>query len=103
MTAAWVTIAALCAGTVAIKSLGPVALGGRRPSERIAGVIGLVAPSLLAALVVYEAFGSHGPGLAFDARLVGLGVAGLALAARAPLLVIVALAAVTTALARAVL
>lgn len=101
MSAVWLTIAALCAGTVAIKSLGPVALGGRRPSERLSAVIGLVAPSLLAALVVYEALGSHGRGLEFDARLVGLAAAGLGLLARLPLLAIVALAAVSTALARA--
>jgi len=101
MTAVWLTIAALCAGTVAIKSFGPVALGARRPSERVSAVIGLVAPSLLAALVVYEALGSHGSGVAIDARVVGLAAAGLGLLARLPLLVIVALAAVTTALARA--
>jgi hypothetical protein len=101
MTAVWLTIAVLCAGTVAIKSIGPVALGGRSPSERISGVIGLVAPSLLAALVVYEALGGDGRGLTFDARLVGLAVAGLGLAARLPLIVIVALAAVSTALTRA--
>jgi hypothetical protein len=101
VTAVWLTIAVLCAGTVAIKSFGPVALGGKAPSERIAGVVGLVAPSLLAALVVYEAFGGEGTGLHFDARLIGLSVAGVGLLLRLPLLIVVALAAVTTALARA--
>jgi branched chain amino acid efflux pump len=102
MSAAWITIAVLCAGTVAIKSVGPIALGGTPPSERVSAVIRLVAPALLAALIVYEALSRDGHGVEFDARLVGLAVAGAGLLARLPLLVIVALAAVATALARAV-
>jgi hypothetical protein len=101
MTAAWVTIAVLCAGTVAIKSVGPIALGGHPPSERVSSVIRLIAPALLAALIVYESLSADGHGPQFDARLVGVGVAALGLLARLPLLVIVALAALATALARA--
>jgi hypothetical protein len=101
VSAAWITIAALCVGTVAIKAFGPLAVGGRTPSERLSGVIKLIAPAMLAALIVYEALGADGHGVAFDARLVGLAVAGLGLLARLPLLVVVALAAVATALARA--
>ena len=101
MSAAWLTIAVLCAGTVAIKSVGPIAVGGNPPSERVSAVIRLIAPALLAALIVYEALSVDGHGPEFDGRLVGLAVAGLALLARLPLLVIVALAAIATALARA--
>ena len=35
----------------------------------------LVAPALLAALVVYETFGAHGGGITLDARAAGLGAA----------------------------
>ena len=101
MTAAWITIGVLCAGTVAIKSVGPVALGGNPPSERVSSVIRLIAPALLAALIVYEALSADGHGLQVDARLVGVAVAALGLLARLPLLVVVALAALGTALARA--
>ena len=101
MTAAWIAIGALCAGTVAIKSIGPLALGGHPPSERLSSVIRLIAPALLAALIVYEALSVDGHGPQFDARLVGVGVAAAGLLARLPLLVIVALAALATALARA--
>src|SRR3954468_11780555 len=101
MSAAWITIAVLCAGTVAIKSVGPLALGGDPPSERVAAVIRLIAPALLAALIVYEALSVDGHGPEFDARLVGVGAAALGLLARLPLLVIVALAALATALTRA--
>jgi hypothetical protein len=101
MSAAWITIAVLFAGTVAIKSVGPVAVGGSPPSERVSSVIRLIAPALLAALIVYEALSVDGHGPQFDARLVGVGVAALGLLARLPLLVLVALAALATALARA--
>jgi hypothetical protein len=101
MSAVWVSIAVLCAGTVAIKSIGPVAVGGNPPSERLSSVIRLIAPALLAALIVYESLSADGHGPQFDARLVGVGVAAVGLLARLPLLVIVALAALATALARA--
>ena len=60
MSAPWLTIAVLCAGTVAIKSVGPIALGGNPPSERVSAVIRLIAPALLAALIVYEALSVEG-------------------------------------------
>ena len=101
MSSVWITIAVLFAGTVAIKSVGPVAVGGSPPSERVSSVIRLIAPALLAALIVYEALSADGHGPQFDARLVGVGVAAVGLVARLPLLVIVALAALATALARA--
>ena len=101
MSTVWTTIAALCAGTVAIKAAGPVAFGGRRLSARTASVVGLVAPAILAALVVYETFGGRGEGMHLDARVFGLGAAALALALRLPLVVVVVAAAAVTALARA--
>jgi hypothetical protein len=101
MSAVWISIAVLCAGTVAIKSVGPIALGGHPPSERVSSVIRLIAPALLSALIVYESLSADGHGPEFDARLVGVAVAALGLLARLPLLLIVALAALATALARA--
>jgi hypothetical protein len=59
-----------------------------------------VAPALLAALVVTETFGEDGH-LVLDERAVGVAVAAIALALRAPVLAAVALAAATTALVRA--
>jgi branched-subunit amino acid transport protein len=53
------TIALAIAGcalvTAAIKAVGPVALGGRELPERLTGVIALMAPAVLAALVVTAA------------------------------------------------
>jgi branched-subunit amino acid transport protein len=101
VSAVWVIVIAVGAGTMAMKALGPVLLGGRPLPRRLAGPLRLLAPSLLAALVVTNVFAS-GRDLVLDARALGLAAAVLALALRAPLLVAVAVAAAVTALARAV-
>lgn len=101
MADAWLTIGVLTAITVAIKSTGPVTLGGRMPGDRTFAVISLFAPALLAALVVYETLSSGHQGIAIDARVAGVGAAVAALLLRAPLLVVVLGAAVTTAGVRA--
>lgn len=99
MSAAWLTVVAVGAGTVAIKALGPVLLGGRPLPAHLQGVVELLAPALLAALVAVQTFGA-GRGLAVDERVVGLAAAALALRLRAPVLVVVAVAALATALTR---
>lgn len=101
MSAVWLMIAALCVGTIALKAAGPATLRGRRPSRRAMSVIALVAPAVLASLVLYQTFGDTPSGITVDARVVGLLVAGAAIALRAPVLVVVAAAAVATALTRA--
>jgi branched-subunit amino acid transport protein len=68
----------------------------------LARVIPLLAPALLAALVITETFGGPGRSLVFDARAGGLVVAGIALWRRAPLYVVVLAAAAATALLRAI-
>jgi hypothetical protein len=100
----WFVIGALCVATVALKGAGPLSVGGRRPSERTLSVTSLLAPALLAGLVVYETFGAtDGPGLALDARAGGLIAGALALVVRLPILVVVVVGAITTAVLRAVL
>jgi branched-subunit amino acid transport protein len=100
MTSVWVTIALLTVGTVAIKAVGPVALGGRDLPPRLSGVVARLAPALLSALVVVETFGrDHALGISESAA--GLLAAGLALAARLPMVVAVLVAAVVTAGLRA--
>lgn len=103
-TAVWTTIGVLAVGTIAIKALGPAAVGGREPSERTSSVIRLVAPALLAALVTYETFNATGGhGLTLDARLVGVGTAAVGLALKLPLIVVVLGAAAATAAVRALM
>jgi branched-subunit amino acid transport protein len=102
MTAAWVTVAGLAIATAAIKAFGPLVFGGRELPTLLAAVIPLLAPALLAALVVTETFGGRGRSLVLDARAGGLAVAGMALWLRAPLYVVVVAAAAATALVRAI-
>lgn len=102
MTEVWVTIAVLAVGTIALKSIGPVTLGGRAPGDSAMAVIALFAPALLAALIVYETLADGDGGIALDERLVGVASAGTALAFRASMAVVVIAAAVTTALSRAI-
>jgi branched chain amino acid efflux pump len=101
VTAVWTTVAALFIGTFSAKAIGPAAMGGRRLSGPASGVIALLAPALLAALVVYETLGADGQGIELDERVAGLAVAATAIALRLPMLAVVALAALATALLRA--
>ncbi len=100
MTTLWVTILAVAVANAVIKAAGPVLLGGRELPPSVTSVIALLAPALLAALVVTETFGEDGH-LVLDERAMGVAAAGVALALRVPVLGAVALAAVTTALVRA--
>jgi Branched-chain amino acid transport protein (AzlD) len=63
VTAVWIVIAALSVGTIAIKASGPLTLRGRRPGGRALAVKSLMAPAVLAALVVYETFIGHPSGI----------------------------------------
>jgi MFS-type transporter involved in bile tolerance (Atg22 family) len=60
-------------------------------------VIALVAPALLAALVVYETFIGSPNGVTLDARIAGVAVALAAALAKLPMIVVVILAAAATA------
>jgi Branched-chain amino acid transport protein (AzlD) len=102
MSSAWLVIAGLAAGTALLRASGPVILGGRVPPERAMAVVALVAPAVLGGLVIYETFTASRSGIAVDARVAGLAVAGVAIAARAPLTLVVLLAAAATAGARMV-
>jgi branched-subunit amino acid transport protein len=102
VTEIWLTIAVLALATAAIRASGPVLLGGRMLQAPVMRVIGLVAPALLAALVVTQTFGAPAGGtLEFDARIAGVGAAAIAIALGARLLPTVFLAALVTALLRA--
>src|SRR3954463_3199790 len=100
MTSVWITIAALAVGTFAAKIAGPRPVGDPGPDGRGLRVTRLVAPAILAGLVVYETFTADG-GFAIDARLAGLAAAAAGPAARLPMVGGVLLAAAATALPRA--
>lgn len=100
MNAAWTTIVVLAIVTVLIKAAGPAAVGGRVLPRPVMRVIGLLAPALLAALIMVETFGGDGRSLTLDARAAGLAVAAAVLAATESLIGAVISAAGVTALVR---
>ena len=96
MRAVWITIAGLTVSTIAIRAAGPVLFGGRRLPVPALMTIALLAPALLAALVITETFAKDGA-LTLDGRAVGLAVATGAVVLRASLVVTVVAAAGATA------
>ena len=98
----WLGIAAGVAGCYLLK-LGGMSVPQRvieHPRMRLAAA--LVPVGLLAALVAVQTFAT-GSTLTVDARVVGLAAALVAVALRAPFLVVVAAAAAATALTRLLL
>ena len=100
--AVWASIGGLCLATAVIKAFGPLTFGGRSLPPVLERVIPLLAPALLAALVITETFATDHRSLVVDARAGGVAVAGVAIVRRAPLPVVVLLAAGVTAALRAV-
>ena len=102
MSAAWVTVLALAAVTISIKAVGPIALGGRELPTPLVKVIDLLAPAILAGLIVIGTFTDADGELVVDARAAGLGAAAAVYALNRRWLVgAVAAAAVTAASVRA--
>jgi branched-subunit amino acid transport protein len=102
MTGTWATVILVGLATFAIKAAGPLLLGGRELPPRLQGMLDHLPPALLAALIVTQALGDE-VRLALDPRLLGLAAAAVALAVRAPVLLVLVAATATTALARLLL
>jgi len=100
MSDAWIAVLAVGAGTMLINAVGPVGVAGRELPPRLDRLLELVAPAILAALVVVETFAS-GRQLVADARLAGVGAGVLCVLARAPFWVVVLCGALATAAVRA--
>jgi branched-subunit amino acid transport protein len=95
----WVAIIGAGLGCYLLKLAGlsvPAAVLEHPVVERVADLLPV---ALLAALVGVQVF-SSGTSLVLDARVVGLGVAVVALLLRAPFIVVVAAAAAAAALVR---
>lgn len=96
----WVAIVLGAAVVYAIKLVGHLVPEHWLAHPRVARTAALVTVALLAALVGVQTLTS-GQSVVVDARLPALGVAAVALALRAPFVVVVVAAAVTAALLRA--
>jgi branched-subunit amino acid transport protein len=100
LSATWLTVLVVGLATMGLKATGPVLVGGRALPAWLMNVVSLFAPALLAALVITQAFADGGR-LVLDARAAGLGAGAVAAFLRAPLAVVIVVAAAATALVRA--
>lgn len=100
MTGRWAAVLLLAAGAYALKAVGWLVPARLFEHPQVRRTAALVPVALLAALVVVQAF-ADGRRLAVDARAAGLAAAAVALALRAPFLVLVVAAAATAAAVRA--
>ena len=97
----WTAILLLAGLAYSFKAIGLVALDGVELPDWFAKITALLPPALLAALVVVQTFavGTHWE---VDARIVGVAAGCVAVWRKAPFLVVVIVAAGTTAAIRAV-
>jgi branched-subunit amino acid transport protein len=100
MSTAIAVIAGCAVVTYAIKGVGPLALGGRDLPPWFTSVVILLAPALFAALVVTQAL-ADGQRLAVGADTAGVAAAGLVAWRFGSVIGCVVVAAVVTALLRA--
>ena len=99
----WLVIGVVGVVTMVFKASGPVLLGKRRLPPRVTSVVEVLAPAMLAALVVTQAVGGDRALVLDGPRLLGLGLAAVAIALRAPLIAVMVVAAVAAAAARGLL
>lgn len=95
----WLSVLAVAAANSLLKATGPLVLGERRLPPVVRRVVALVAPVLLAGLIVVELAGPDWRGLD-GPQVLGVTVAGLAWFLRAPLLVAVLVGAAAAAAVR---
>lgn len=95
----WGLIIALAAVAFGFKVLGLVIIGSRELPAPLERCLTLVPAALLAALIAKDTF-STGHDLVLDERAAGIAVAVIAAWRKAPFVVVVVLAAATTALLR---
>lgn len=99
MSAIWWTIVGVALATAAVKAAGPVAFGGRELPDRFRGVVALMAPTVLAALVVTSTL-ADGRRWEVGAVTAGVAVGGVVAWRGASPLTTVGVAVVVTALLR---
>ena len=97
----WLIVGTVGAATALLRGAGPTLFGGRPLPDTVGRMVALLGPALLAALVVTQVFSKEG-GVVLDERAAGVAAAAVAMRFRAPVLVVVAVAAIVTAVMRAI-
>jgi branched-subunit amino acid transport protein len=96
----WWFIAALSLTAFGFKAVGLIVIGDRQLPAVTQRCLALIPPAMLAAIVLHDTF-AVGQSLVIDARVAGVGVGVIAAWRRAPLIMVIVLAASVTALVRA--
>jgi branched-subunit amino acid transport protein len=99
VSATWWTIVGLAVTTAAVKAAGPVLLGGRELPSRFSGLVALMAPALLTALVVTSVL-ADGDRWQVGAKTVGVVVGGVVAWRGASVVTTLVVAVALTALLR---
>jgi branched-subunit amino acid transport protein len=95
----WLSVLAVTVATWAMKASGPLALGDRQLPRIAVNITTLMAPVLLAGLILVDLGGEGWNDLDWD-QVLGVGVAGLARTLKAPMLLAVVCGIAATALLR---
>jgi branched-subunit amino acid transport protein len=99
MSDVWLTVVVVGAATMLFKAAGPVFLGRRPLPPRLQGVVELLAPVMLTALVVMQTFGGNET-VNVDARVPGVLAGAIAVWRRVPLVPAMVIGAAVTAVFR---
>ena len=102
MLTIWICVAVTAVASFAVKAAGPATLGDRPLPARATGVIALLAPALLAGLVISDVLGPDWSS-ADGSLALGVIIAAATRIAGAPTPACVIAAIIVTALARAAL
>ena len=97
----WTTVLVASLACLALKLAGHLVPEHWLADERVTRTTSLVTVALLASLVAVQTVAGDGGAVVVDARLPALAVAAVALALRAPFVVVVVLGAATAAALRA--
>jgi len=95
----WLVIGVVGAVTIAFKASGPVLFGRRELPPRALALVEVLAPAMLAALVVTQTVGAD-RSVVLDERLAGVVAGGAAIWLRAPLVAVMIVAAAVAAAIR---
>lgn len=97
----WLALAVFSVGNIFTRAIGMFVLGGRvKPNAKWTKLVGLVPISVVAAVFAVQTFSSRDQ-IVFDSRILGVGAASFAVWRKAPMVVVVLVAAGVTAGARA--
>ncbi len=96
---AWIAVLVVTVASALMKASGPLVLGGRELPSGVRRVIGLVAPALLAGLIVVELSADGWDELDWT-QVAGVAAAGAARLLRAPMLLAVVVGAAVAACLR---